>query len=290
MPELPEVETVKRLLEKKITGHTITKLEILTAKSFIGDPCGVIGQKITHFTRLGKQLSIHLSNHQILLVHLKMTGQLIYLPAVSKEGIGKGLYMGHPTKDMFTTKFPSKSTRLIFTFSNHSTLYFNDQRKFGWVKVLSRDELVESQSKVGIDILDPRYTLQYFTAQLKTTSRPIKVVLLDQNKFAGLGNIYANDALFIAKIDPRHPAKSIPAPRIRILHRATIDLINESINHGGSTAKDNLYLHPDGTIGSHQYHFRVYQRQKEPCPICGQPILRLNLGGRGTFYCSHCQK
>ncbi len=288
MPELPEVETVKRLLEQKITGHTITKLEILTTKSFIGDPCDVIGHKITHFTRLGKQLSIHLSNHKILLVHLKMTGQLIFIPNTKNNK--EVLAMGHPTKDMFTTKFPNKSTRLIFTFTKGSILYFNDQRKFGWVRVLSREELVESQSKVGVDILDPRYTLKYFTAQLKTTSRPIKVALLDQNKFAGLGNIYANDALFIAKVDPRTPAKVLTSRQYKILHQATIDLINESIAHGGSTAKDNLYLHPDGTIGTHQYHFRVYQRQKEPCLICGQPILRLNLGGRGTFYCSHCQK
>ncbi|MDD4107069.1 MAG: hypothetical protein PHX84_03985, partial [Candidatus Shapirobacteria bacterium] len=147
MPELPEVETVRLFLDKNILGKTITHLEILNPKSFIARPEhveGVKGQTIVSTSRLGKQLSIHLSNNLILLFHLKMTGQIIYRP-LSLKGVseGRGIF-GHPTKDAFNS-LPNKSTRLIFTFSDKSKLYFNDQRKFGWVKVLNKNELAEFQ-------------------------------------------------------------------------------------------------------------------------------------------------
>ncbi|MDD4937890.1 MAG: bifunctional DNA-formamidopyrimidine glycosylase/DNA-(apurinic or apyrimidinic site) lyase [Candidatus Shapirobacteria bacterium] len=289
MPELPEVEVVRLFLESKLTNKTISNLEIITPKSFIGNPKAVIGQKIIKFTRLGKQLSIHLQNKLIILFHLKMTGQIIYSP-FSLKGVpaGRGIF-GHPTKDAFTV-LPNKSTRLIFTFSDKSRAFFNDQRKFGWVKILTQSELKDFQKNIGLDILSSDFTDKYFYQQLQTTSRPIKSVLLDQNKFAGIGNIYANDALFLAKINPMTSSKKISRPKSKILHQYLIDLMKESISHGGSTAKDNKYIHPDGTVGQHQYHFRVYQRDKQPCLICQTPIKRIKIGGRGTFFCPNCQK
>jgi formamidopyrimidine-DNA glycosylase len=293
MPELPEVEVVRLFLEKKLTHKTISHLEILTPKSFIGDSNQIIDQKIVKFTRLGKQLSLHLQNQLIILFHLKMTGQIIFVPLSSKgkarrEGDLKTI-LGHPTKDAFTN-LPNKSTRLIFTFSDHSKLYFNDQRKFGWVKVLSPTELTDFQKNVGVDLLSPRFTLDYFYNQLQTSSRAIKLVLLDQSKFAGIGNIYANDALFLAKINPTTSSKNISLSQAKILHQKLVDLIKESISHGGSTAKDNKYIHPDGGFGEHQYHFRVYQRNGQPCLVCQTPIQRIKIGGRGTFFCPKCQK
>jgi formamidopyrimidine-DNA glycosylase len=290
MPELPEVEVVRLFLESKIIGKKISNLEILTPKSFVGDAQKIINQKIIKFTRLGKQLSIHLQNDLIILFHLKMTGQIIVLPPLSRGGREAGrVSLGHPTKDAFTN-LPNKSTRLIFTFSDKSKLYFNDQRKFGWVKILTPEELKDFQKNVGVDILSPKFTNQYFFNQLQTTSRAIKSVLLDQNKFAGIGNIYANDALFLAKIHPETPSKNISLAKTKLLRQNLIDLMKESIKHGGSTAKDNKYIHPDGSLGQHQFHFQVYQRDGEPCLVCKTTIKRIKINGRGTFYCSKCQK
>ena len=283
MPELPEVETVRLFLDKNILGKTITYLEILNPKSFIARPEpveGVIGQTIVSTSRLGKQLSIHLSNNLILLFHLKMTGQII---------VGNSVF-GHPTPKEDKTNLPNKSTRLIFTFSDKSKLYFNDQRKFGWVKVLNKNELAEFQKNVGVDVLSSDFTDDYFYHQLQKTTRAIKLVLLDQSKFAGIGNIYDNDALFLSRIHPQTPSNKITQKIAKILRQNLIDLMKESLFHGGSTAKDNKYIHPDGSVGQHQYFFRVYQREKEPCLVCQTPIKRIKIGGRGTFFCPVCQK
>lgn len=280
MPELPEVETVRRFLDAYILGKTISHVEILSPKSFIGDSKLVKGQKIISTSRLGKQLSLHLKNGLILLFHLKMTGQVI---------IGDSVF-GHPTPKEDKSILPNKSTRIVFTFSDKTKLFFNDQRKFGWVKVLNQSELTKFQQNIGIDAISPDFTDKYFYQQLQKTSRSIKAVLLDQSFFAGIGNIYANDALFLSKINPSTSAKKIKLKTAKILRQNLVDLMEESIFHGGSTAKDNKYIHPDGTKGEHQYHFRVYQRSGEPCLVCQTPIKRIKIGGRGTFFCPKCQK
>ena len=301
MPELPEVEVVRLFLQTHLVGKTISKLEIITPKSFVGNPEHVEGQKIISTSRLGKQLSLHLQYGLILLFHLKMTGQIIFVPISparqdyevvggSRGGREAGrVSLGHPTRDAFSS-MPSKSTRLIFTFSDKSKLYFNDQRKFGWVKLLSPTELVEAQKNVGIDLLSPKFTSKYFYHQLQSSSRAIKQVLLDQSKFAGIGNIYANDALFLSHIHPQISSKKISFTQSKILHQKLIKIIKESISQGGSTAKDNKYIHPDGSHGQHQFHFRVYQRENEPCLKCKTLIKKIKIGGRGTFYCPVCQK
>ncbi len=294
MPELPEVEVVRLFLDNHLINKTISDLEIITHKSFIGNSKLVEGQKIIKTSRLGKQLSLHLGNKLILLFHLKMTGQIIFFPPLSMEGPEGGGFstFGHPTPNLPAEALAKvgKSTRLIFTFSDGSKLFFNDQRKFGWVKILTQAELVEAQKNLGLDILDSNFTPKYFFNQLQSTSRPIKLVLLDQNKFAGIGNIYANDALFLAKIHPSTSSKKITLKKAILLHDFLIKIMIESIRAGGSTAKDNKYIHPDGSIGQHQFSFQVYQREKEPCLICQTPIKKIKIGGRGTFYCPLCQK
>jgi formamidopyrimidine-DNA glycosylase len=283
MPELPEVEIVRRFLEKSVLNQEITKITVLNQKSFNADLSKIIGQKITKLTRQGKQLSAHLSNKLILLFHLKMTGQLI-LTGDSRTALG------HPTKDMLTSSLPNKSTRVIFKFANQTTLYFNDQRKFGWIKLFSQKDLTEFQSSLGIDLLDDEFTFLYFQSQISQTSRPIKSVLLDQSKFAGIGNIYANDALFLAGIHPSTPSNRLSISRSKKLYQSLLQIINDSISHGGSTAKDQKYLRPDGTSGTHQFHFHVYQKAGESCSKCQTPIQRIKLSGRGTFFCPRCQK
>jgi len=286
MPELPEVEVVKLFLEQKLLHKTISKLEILNPKSFAGKPELVEGQKIVKFSRIGKQLSIYLSNQLILLVHLKMTGQLIY----------DGYVLGHPTKDAFSS-LPNKSTRLIFYFSPLSSkrgtkgeiLYFNDQRKFGWVRLYSSKELKLYQSDLGLDIFDPKFSPKYIFSQLSKSRRPVKVVLLDQHFFAGIGNIYANDALFLAGIHPTTPSNTVPRSKVLKLYSSLILIMQQSILAGGSTAKDNKYIRPDGTSGQNQFFFRVYEKKGEPCLKCGTKIKYTKLAGRGTFFCPQCQ-
>lgn len=287
MPELPEVETIRRFLEPRICGLTIQKIDILTPKSFFGDPKKIINKKIIKLTRLGKQLSLHLENDLALHFHLKMTGQIVY----------GGNFLGHPTPKQLS--LPNKSTRVIFALINtslrgvsatkQSSLYFNDQRKFGWIKVFTNAEIAETQQHLGRDILDPSFSLDYFSFQLNS-SRPIKLVLLDQNRLAGIGNIYANDSLFLAGVHPSLKANQLRPPQVKKLYQAVISVISEAISHQGSTAADDKYILPDGSKGSHQYFFKVYQRVGEPCPICRTPISRITLGGRGTFFCPNCQK
>jgi formamidopyrimidine-DNA glycosylase len=283
MPELPEVEVVKLFLEDKLISQQIVSLDILNPKSFIGDPDLVEGQKIIKFSRIGKQLSIYLNNGYILLVHLKMTGQLILVGQSSKT------VMGHPTKDSLSGTLPNRSTRLIFTFSSGHTLFFNDQRKFGWIQVFSPSSLKEFQKELGHDIFDEKFTPEYLYQQLSRSSRPVKVALLDQHFFAGIGNIYANDALFLSHIHPSTPANNITKGQCQLIHGHLIDIMRQSVLAGGSTMKDNKYVRPDGTYGGNQFFFRVYQRAGEPCLDCQSPIQKITLGGRGTFYCPRCQ-
>jgi len=290
MPELPEVEVIRLFLHKHLIGKRIISLETITPKSFSGDPSLIFGQTVTFLGRTGKHLSITLSNNFILLAHLKMTGQLIYHPSSSiksKNGISA---FGHPTKDMLNQSLPNKSTRLVFHFSNGSRLFFNDQRKFGWIKLMTQVELAQFQKNLGVDILSPRFTAGFFYHQIHSSSRPIKLLLLDQSRFAGIGNIYANDALFLAGLHPQTPAKTITRPDALRLRRFLISIMRQSIRHGGSTARDNTFLRPDRSAGSHQFHFRVYQRAGLSCFKCGNFVQKIKLGGRGTFFCPVCQK
>ncbi|MFA4827029.1 MAG: bifunctional DNA-formamidopyrimidine glycosylase/DNA-(apurinic or apyrimidinic site) lyase [Candidatus Shapirobacteria bacterium] len=273
MPELPEVEVIHQFLAKKIIGQTISGLKILTPKSFIGNPKLIEGQKIIKLSRLGKQLSVVLKNNLVLLFHLKMTGQIIY----------SGTVLGHPLSS-------ARSARLIFTLSNGRKLLFNDQRKFGWARVFTPAELIKFQKNLGLDVLDPLFTPKYFHSQLQSSSRPVKTVLLDQSKFAGIGNIYANDSLFLSKIHPESPANKISRVKALKLYHSLLAIMRQSILAGGSTAKDHGYLKPDGSSGSNQFYFRVYERKREPCLQCQTPIKYIKLGGRGTFFCPKCQK
>lgn len=291
MPELPEVEVIRLFLQDNIINRQITAVQVLNPKSFIGNSSKLIGESVKGIGRLGKQLTIRFTHNIDLLFHLKMTGQIIYVPLLSKgETQREGDFVfGHPTPALNRRPLPNKFTQVIFTFDNNSRIFFNDQRQFGWIRLMTPQEVSQFQSDLGVDILDSAFTPEYLYEQLHTSRRAVKLVLLDQHKFAGIGNIYANDALFLSRIHPALPANRVTLSQARKLHRALIDIIYESISHGGSTAADNTYIHPDGTFGSHQYHFRVYQKEGEPCPICGGRTERFKQSGRSTFFCPRCQ-
>jgi len=285
MPELPEVETIKRILEKVIVGKTIKNIEVRKAKIFQGDLQEVIGRKIEGIERRGKMLIIKLSGDKALVVHFKLTGQMIWVPQ-----IGKSVTVGHPIP-FAGEQLPAKTTHVIFEIDG-GRLFYNDLRQFGWIKIVQSSKLkVQSElEKLGVEPFAKEFTVEYLKRIFSRTSRPIKLVLMDQTKIAGVGNIYANEALFEAGILPTKPAKQLDNKEIEQLRKSIIKVLEEGIKHGGSSTKDEAYIKPTGEPGSYQQHFRVYQRAGEKCRKCGATIKRINLGGRGTFWCSKCQK
>jgi formamidopyrimidine-DNA glycosylase len=290
MPELPEVETIKRQLDKMITGLMIKEIEIRSPKSFIGKRKDVLGKKITGFKRWGKMIQIVLKGKKDLLVHLKMTGQLIFVEKCKVQSAkcktkAKSLNL----KNEIT--LPGKATRVIFTFTDNSHLFFNDTRKFGWIKVVqSAKRKVQNLNSLGVDPFSPDFTINYLSQIASKTNKPIKTFLMDQTKIAGIGNIYANEALFLAKIRSTRTGKSLSGKEIKTLYNSILEVLKEGITHQGSSGKDKGYVNALGESGRHQNFFWVYQREGERCKRCGGSIERMVVGGRGTWYCRKCQK
>lgn len=283
MPELPEVETIRLGLQRKITGLKITKIQILSPKSFLGNPNRAEGEKVLQVWRRAKILGIDLDGVS-LLIHLKMTGQLIY-------DDGKRLVGGHPTPDM-RDKMPNSHTRVIFSFSDGSHLYFNDQRRFGWVKVMeaSKGKIVadEIAENLGPEPLEKEFTWQILkTNLLKHKSQPIKVAIMDQKTVSGIGNIYASEACFNAKLDPRTKVSELSDLQFKKLHSGIVKSLQDGIRHGGSSRAH--FVDSEGHKGYFLDYAFVYGRDKHPCKICKTEIKKTTLGGRGTYYCPRCQ-
>lgn len=283
MPELPEVETIRRSLSKSIVGKEIKNIEVRKTKIFKGNPKDVIGETIKGVERKGKILIIKLSSDKALLIHFKLTGQIVW---VSQEG--EGVTLGHPIP-FAGSELPAKTTHVIFTI-NGGKLFYNDLRQFGWIKVISDLGNLGDLEKLGPEPFSKEFTIDYLKQVFSKTSKPIKLVLMDQEKIAGIGNIYANDALFEAGIMPTRPAKSLKDKEIKILRYSILGVLEDGLKYGGSSAADEAYIKPSGEPGEYQKHFRVYQRDGEKCPRCGEVIKRINLGGRGTFFCPACQR
>lgn len=285
MPELPEVETIKRQLANALNGKKIVKV-VRLGRSFIGDENAIVRMKIIEINRRGKALAIGIGDQEILfglLIHLKMTGQLIY------ESKGKRIAGGHPTGD-FVAELPSSHTRVVFEFSDGSKLFFNDQRMFGWVKLVAWNEIDDEPfvKKLG---KEPWEISEEEFEKILQSRKPIKVRLMDQEVIAGVGNIYANDALWEAKIDPRRLSNSLNESERKSLLQAVKMVLDEGIKYGGATAMDGKYVDLSGLGGTYQEHFRTYQRDGQKClREDGGVIEKVTLGGRGTFFCKVCQK
>ena len=183
---------------------------------------------------------------------------------------------------------PSKHTRLIYNFDDGSKLYFNDQRVFGWMRLLSDDEVAEEFAKYGPDINEDSLTVEYLLEKFKNRRISIKQAIMMNSIMAGLGNIYACDALNIAQISPLRPAKSLNKAEITKLLESAKQVINEGLKYGGTTY-DGKYVHVDGMSGSYQDIMRVYGKEGKKCQQCGGTIVKTKIGGRGTFYCQDCQ-
>ena len=263
MPELPEVETIRRGLDKFIINKKIADVSILCEKSFRGNKDFILGQKIVKIDRRGKALLIKLENNIWMMIHLRMTGQLIF---VGKEKFAAG----HPDGG-FTEEMPGRHTRVYFEFDDGTHLYFNDLRKFGFPEPwdMSKDAFWEMLQR--------------------HQNSPIKAVILDQHNIAGVGNIYADEGCFYAKILPWRKVSTLSREDADLLLEGLCSVMQASIDSGGSTMKD--YVRADGTKGSYLEKFaQVFRREGLECARCGSEIQKTRTAGRGTHYCPGCQE
>lgn len=287
MPELPEVETVRIGLSKLIVGKQITAVTHDWAKSFPNPPEDVktflVGSKISAVKRRAKVLLIELDTKYSLVIHLKMTGQMVF---VGKERFGAG----HPNGSLIND-LPDKSTRVSFDFSDDSKLYFNDQRKFGWVKLIPTLEVpnIDFMKKVGPEPLSSDFTAKIFRERIKRRANTaVKRALLDQTVLAGVGNIYADESLWGAKIHPSTLVKNIGDNKLNTLFTELRYVLELAIVKGGSSNKN--YVNAEGKKGSYMDFARVFRREKLPCPRCATTIEKTRVAGRGTHTCPACQK
>ncbi|MGE5554235.1 MAG: bifunctional DNA-formamidopyrimidine glycosylase/DNA-(apurinic or apyrimidinic site) lyase [Betaproteobacteria bacterium] len=274
MPELPEVETVRRSLLPKLVGHTITGVEIFWPRA-VRYPSpeafaeAIRGRRVEDVERRGKHLIIRLAGDRHLVVHLRMTGRLLY----RNEGDEVSPY-----------------TTVLFHLDRGKALHFMDVRKFGVLHLVGAAEWerVQSLRRLGVEPLSVEFTPAYLASVLDKGRGPVKGRLLDQAKIAGLGNIYADEALHRAGIFPGRPAGSLSKAEVRRLHDAIREVITEGIAYRGTSVRD--YVDGDGRAGAFQERLRVYRRTGRPCLRCATPIQRTVIAGRGTFYCPRCQK
>lgn len=283
MPELPEVETITNRLRPYLLGKKLTEITSFHPKSFIGNVEDILHKEITAVERRGKMIRIKLENGLNLITHLKMTGQLILIDKSKKKRVGGG----HPTSDWLDL-LPTKHTRIKYLIDGEMEMYFNDQRLFGWMKVLSDDQVQKEFAKLGPDATALEFTFEYFKDTLKKRSIPIKQAIMDNKVVSGVGNIYAADSLNLAQISPFTLAKNLNEEQLQKLYKSIRQIIHKGIYLGGATT-DGKYINVDGMAGKYQLEARVYDRKGKHCLHCGGEILKTKLGGRGTYYCGTCQ-
>lgn len=266
MPELPEVETIKNELSPWIAGQSFTQAALLDKE--ILRQCSVeefqhlVGQRIETLGRRGKYLLFHLSSKQSLIMHFGMTGTLLLNP-----------------------KRIAHYARAVFHLSNGSQLVFNDQRRLGAIWLLENATLVTH--KLGPEPLSQNFTPPVLAGLLHKHRIPVKAALLDQNLIAGIGNMYADEALFAARIHPLKKTHTLSTPEIQTLFYAIRDVLQSAIDSKGATV--DTYIRPQGQLGTAQFNFKVAHRYAKPCPACGTTIQRILVRGRGTHFCPHCQ-
>lgn len=280
MPELPEVETIKLGLQKYLVGHKIEDVEIKAPKIFEGDPKNIIGGKVKEIRRRGKGLIFDLDNGYSLAIHIKLTGQLVYRDEKTRD---------IPVSKAKVGTLPNPFTHVVFTLDKNAVLYYNDQRRFGWIKIVKTSEIEDIPF---FKTLGPEpfkdLTLEKFEKAISGKNTAIKPLIMDQTRIGGIGNIYANDALNLSKIDPRRPAKSLNKLEIEALYKAVLSVMKKSFKYGG--ASELNFVNALGQEGEYQRHSLVYGKKGKPCPNCGGIIKKIYLGGRGTFFCDKCQK
>lgn len=296
MPELPEVETVVRGLQKSITGKTIRRADVLTAKIRVDVTAGLAalikGQVVERVSRRAKYILIHLGNSGLLVIHLGMSGRIrINDPRISAKKPRPG------DEIIFEdNQAAQKHDHLKVTFTDDSSFVFNDPRRFGLVLYMTQDEFAEHPAfkSLGPEPLERKFTGRVLETAMAKRKTPVKTTIMDQRIVVGVGNIYASEALFRAGIDPRKPANEIRSDAADLLCRSIKDVLNASIKSGGSTLKD--YRTAEGGLGYFQHQFAVYNREGEACANCTCDVkktggvLKITQAGRSSFYCPRKQR
>lgn len=287
MPELPEVETIRQDLRKKILYKKIFAFDIKKSSAIKNGlekiEKELVEASVTDIERRGKLLIFKLSRpNSYLLIHLKMTGQLIY--RIHGKIIAGGHNLPHELGSL-----PNKHTAVVFNFSDGSQLFFNDQRRFGYVKLVNGKQKDEAESKFGIEALDKKLTVKKFKEILARRSGNIKAVLLDQSAIAGIGNIYADEVCFCAGVRPDRKVKSLQEKEKEKIARCIPRVLNLAVKHRGTTFSD--YLDSEGKKGNFTRFLKVYEREGEKCLRCKSKVIeKKRIAGRGTSFCSNCQK
>jgi formamidopyrimidine-DNA glycosylase len=305
MPELPEVENLRLGLEKAIVGARILSVKVskpklvsgkgnirVASKKKVSDfERGLKGEKFIAVERRAKNLMFKLSHDKLLLAHLKMTGQFVYLPtqASNPKTGSKKVIGGHPIEISEKT-LPNKHTHIVFELDK-GTLYFNDTRMFGYVLYYPSTESFEKENHfgaLGLEPLDKSFTAKYFAESLKNKKGKIKAVLMNQDVVTGVGNIYADESLFESKIDPRRSASSLKSVEVAKLHSAIVDIIKRAIKAGGSSVATYRLL--DDTRGNYAREHKVYGKAGKLCVNCKKPLQKILIQTRATIFCPRCQK
>ncbi len=287
MPELPEVETVRLGLARLLLNRTVVSVESDSPKSFPNASSDVaaflIGSQVVAVRRRAKVLMIDLSTNYTLVVHLKMTGQMVF---VGTERFGAG----HPN-DSLIDRLPDRSTRVTIGFGDGSYLFFNDQRKFGWMKLMPTGEVpnLAFMQKVGPEPLENAFTGEQFIGRIRRRSgTTIKAAILDQTVLAGVGNIYADESLWAARIHPSRRVADISDAELELLLCEIKSVMSLAIEKGGSTNKN--YVNAEGKRGSYMDFANVFRREGLPCPRHpGVLVEKIRVAGRGTHVCPVCQ-
>lgn len=288
MPELPEVETVRRGLALLLPHRVVSHVEIRESpKSFPNDPAMVeeflIGATVREVRRRAKVLMIDFDTQYSLVIHLKMTGQLVYR---GDEVFGAG----HPS-DSLVGVLPDRSTRVVMGFEDGSRLFFNDQRKFGWMKLFPTVEVpeIDFMKRVGPEPLEKSFTADVFIPRMRRRNNTtVKAAILDQTVLAGVGNIYADESVWGANIHPAARVKDLSDEQLALLLDEIKHVMSLAIEKGGST--DRNYVNAEGKRGSYIDFARVFRREGLECPRCHAIIQKIKVAGRGTHLCPQCQR
>jgi formamidopyrimidine-DNA glycosylase len=341
MPELPEVEALRRGLVQRIIGNKILDVEILNEKLVAGKgttrkankektgefKSSLKNKKIVSIERRAKNLIFKLDSDEIILVHLKMTGQLVFKPLLTsplkrggsakktlnifpQDGVPEVFLRkkrqsflsnddtisgGHPIEES-ETQLPHKHTYIIFKLDN-GTLYYNDVRQFGYVLYYPKENILDEEKhfeKIGIEPFDKKFTLKYFKENLKDKTTPIKKLLLDQTVVVGCGNIYCDEVCWASAVLPTRPSRSLKEKEVELIYKNIKKILDKAINSGGSSVAN--YLLADGKRGNYADYHNVYKKENTPCKFkignkkCSGIIKKITFAGRGTHFCPVHQK
>jgi formamidopyrimidine-DNA glycosylase len=271
MPELPEVETIRRHLAPYVEGRTLTSLDVLDERwcrplSGAEVAAAVAGRRVDALGRRGKYLIWELEDDVHLMLHLRMTGTLLLDPPA-----------------------PPRHRRVRFALDDGRELWFDDPRRFGTGELALGGEARDAffAARLGVEPFAPEFTSAHLYALTRVSRAPIKAFLLDQTKIAGVGNIYADEALFRARIHPLRPAGRLDRRQVAALRDAVVVSLEEGLAAKGASIDD--FRHPDGVQGSFQDRFLIHLREGEPCLVCGREVRKLRAAGRGTYVCEKCQ-